>query len=69
MSTSTVRVTEIQYSSTASTSTEYEYPSPAYRQISNISCTQSPNIYVSHLALQLPLPNPLKPDIKLIIQM
>ena len=28
MSTSSVRVPEIQYSSTASTSTEYEYPSP-----------------------------------------
>ena len=28
-STSTVRVPEIRYSSTVSTSTEYEYPSPA----------------------------------------
>ena len=29
MSTSKVQVPEIQYSSTTSTSTEYEYPSPA----------------------------------------
>ena len=32
-----------------------------YRQLSNISRTQSPNINVSRLVLQLSLPNPLKP--------
>ena len=35
-----------------------------YRQISNISCTKSQNLNVSHLALQLSLPNPLKPGVK-----
>ena len=34
MSMNTLRVPEIQYSSTASTSTEYEYPSPVWRNIS-----------------------------------
>ena len=35
-----------------------------YRQFSNISGTQSPNINVSHLVLQLSLPNPLKSGVK-----
>ena len=37
----------------------------AYRQFSNIRRTQSPNINVSRLILQLSLPNPLKPGINL----
>ena len=40
-----------------------------YRQVSNISRTQSQNIPVSRLVLQLSLPNPLKPGVKLITQM
>ena len=40
-----------------------------YRQFSNITRTQSPNINVSRLDLQLSLPNPLKPRVKLITQM
>ena len=40
-----------------------------YSQISYIRRTQSPNINVSRLALQLFLPNPLKPDVKLGIKM
>ena len=36
----------------------------SYHQISNISCTKSPNSNVSHFILQLPLPNPLKPGVK-----
>ena len=35
-----------------------------YRQISNISHTKSQTLHVSHLVLQLSLPNPLKPGIK-----
>ena len=34
-----------------------------YRQFSNIKRTQSPNINVSRLVLQLSLPNPLKPGV------
>ena len=40
-----------------------------YRQFSNISRTQSPNINVSRLVLQLSLPNPLKPRVKLRMKM
>ena len=39
--------------------------SRAYHQISNIRYTQSPNINVSRVVLQLSLPNPLKPGVKL----
>ena len=35
-----------------------------YRQTSNISSTKSQNLNVSHLVLQLSLPNPLKPGVK-----
>ena len=35
-----------------------------YRQFSNIRRTQSQNINVSHLVLQLSSPNPLKPGVK-----
>ena len=35
-----------------------------YRKSSNIRRTQSRNLHVSHLALQLSLPNPLKADVK-----
>ena len=34
-----------------------------YRKTPNISCTQPRNLNVSHIALQLPLPNPLKPGV------
>ena len=40
-----------------------------YRQFSNIRRTQSPNINVSRLVLQLSLPNPLKPGVKLRMKM
>ena len=40
-----------------------------YRQFSNIKRTQSPNINVSRLVLQLSLPNPLKPRVKLRMKM
>ena len=35
-----------------------------YREISNISCTQSQNLNDSHLVLHLSLPNLLKPGVK-----
>ena len=35
-----------------------------YREISNISRTKSQNINVSHLVLQLSLPNPMKPGVR-----
>ena len=35
-----------------------------YSTISNIRCTQSPNLNVSRLVLQLFLPNPMKPGVK-----
>ena len=35
-----------------------------YRKISNIRRTQSPNLNVSRLVLQLSLPNPMKPVVK-----
>ena len=44
-------------------------PIITYCQFSNIRRTQSPNINVSHLIFQLPLPNPLKPHVKLRIKM
>ena len=40
-----------------------------YYQISNIKHTKSKNWNVSHLILQLSLPNPLKPGAKSIIKM
>ena len=40
------------------------YASVNYHKISNISCTKSHNLNDSHLALQLSLPNPLKPGVK-----
>ena len=40
-----------------------------YRQFSNIRRTQSQNINVSRLVLQLFLPNPLKPGVKLRMKM
>ena len=41
----------------------------SYHQISDISCTKSQNLYVSCLVLQLFLPNPLKPGVKLTMKM
>ena len=40
-----------------------------YRKISNISRTNFQNLNVSHLVLQLSLPNPLKPGVKLRLEM
>ena len=40
------------------------YPQSDYHQISNIRCTQYPNINASRLVLQWSLPNPLEPGIK-----
>ena len=42
---------------------------PSYRQVSNIRRTKSQNINVSCLVLQLSLPNPLKPCVKLRMKM
>ena len=44
-------------------------PLGMYRQFSNIRCTQSQNINVSRLVLQLSLPNPLKPGVKVRMKM
>ena len=41
----------------------------SYHQFSNISRTQSQNTKVSRLVLQLSLPNPLKPGVKLRMKM
>ena len=41
----------------------------SYRQLSNISRTKSKNLNVSHLFLQLSLPYPLKPCVKLRMKM
>ena len=50
-----------------------QYPSwkshLTYRKISNIRRTKYPNLNVSHLALQLSLPNPMKPGVKLRMKM
>ena len=43
--------------------------STSYRQFSNIRRTLSQNINVSRLVLQLFLPNPLKPGVKLSMKM
>ena len=40
-----------------------------YRKTSSISRTKSPNLNVSCIALQLSLPNPLKPGVKLRMKM
>ena len=40
-----------------------------YLQISKIRCTESQNLNVSRLVLQLSLPNLLKPGVKLRIKM
>ena len=40
-----------------------------YCKTSNICHTKSQNLNVSHLILQLSLPNPLKPDVKLRMKM
>ena len=40
-----------------------------YRQFSNIRRTQSPNIDISRLVLQLSWPNPLKPGVELRMKM
>ena len=40
-----------------------------YRKTSSISCTKSPNLNVSCLPLQLFLPNPFKPGVKLRMKM
>ena len=40
-----------------------------YHQFSNISATESPNINISRLVLQSSLSNPLKPGVKLRMQM
>ena len=40
-----------------------------YRKVCNIRGTKSQNLYVSRLILQLSLPNPLKPGVKLRMKM
>ena len=41
----------------------------SYCKISNTRRTQSPNLNVSRLVLQLSLPNPMKPGVKLRMKM
>ena len=41
----------------------------AYRETSSINRTKFQNLDVSSLLLQWPLPNPLKPDVKLRMKM
>ena len=45
------------------------FNNPKYRKFSNIRRTQFPNINLSRLVLQLSLPNPLKPCVKLRMKM
>ena len=40
-----------------------------YHKTSSISRTESQNLNVSHIVLQLSLPNPLKPNVKLRMKM
>ena len=40
-----------------------------YRKISYIRRSKFPNLDVSHLVLQLSLPNPFKPSVKWIVKM
>ena len=40
-----------------------------YRKISDISRTESPNLIAPRLVLQLSLPNPMKPGVKLRMKM
>ena len=40
------------------------FTNTVYRKISNIRRTESPNLNVSRLVLQLSLPNPMKPGVK-----
>ena len=40
-----------------------------YGQTSSISCMKSKNLIVSHLVMQLSLPNPLEPGVKLRMKM
>ena len=40
------------------------YDKSVYRKISNIRGTKTSNLNDSHLILQLPLPNPLRPGVK-----
>ena len=47
----------------------HQQPGIDYRQFSNIRCTQFQNINGSRLVLQLTLPNPLKPGVKLRMKM
>ena len=44
-------------------------PDPNYRKVSNIRRTKSQNSNASRLILQLSLPNPLKPGVKLRMKM
>ena len=48
----------------ASTDTLVTTEFDMYRQIYNIRCTKPQDLNVSHLVLQLPLYNPMKPGVK-----
>ena len=45
------------------------YTAANYRKVSNIRRTKSKNLNASRLILQLSLPNPLKPGVKLRTKM
>ena len=45
------------------------FPKEIYRHFSNIRCTESKNIIVYRLVLQLALSNPLKPGVELRMKM
>ena len=42
----------------------YDFYAITCRKISNITCTESPNLSASRLVMQLYLPNPVKPGVK-----
>ena len=69
-----IRITrsELRYIGVISVGKEYKLESSAwlkflywtYSQMSNIRCTKSPNLNVSHLILKLSSPGPLKPGVQ-----
>ena len=58
-----------QMASNAENESVMDQLTDSYRQISNIGRTKSQHLNVSHLVLQLYLPNPLKQDVKSRVKM
>ena len=57
------------YAEKYSNTRAHVYIHTLYRKVSNIRRTKSQNLNASRLILQLPLPNPLKPGVKLRMKM